>query len=68
MSFGESKASDSECASGDGGSVDGGGGGRVTSSIRLSSVDHVEHGNNLRRRQRTFSLQPTNSELEHKKI
>lgn len=67
ISLGESKASDSVCVgkgvvSGEGGSVVGGGG-NVTSRIRLSSVDHVEQGSNRRRKHKTFSLQPTNSEL-----
>lgn len=67
ISLGESKPSDSECGgnvvSGEGGSVVGGGG-NVTSRMRLSSVLHVEQGSNRRRRHKTFSLQPTNSELQ----
>jgi len=65
-SLDESKASDSECegnaVSGEEGSVVGGGG-NVTSRMRLSSVLHVEEGNNRRRRHNTFILEPINSEL-----
>ena len=66
ISSGESKASDSECegnmVSGEEGSVVGGGG-NVTSRMRLSSVLHVEEGNNRRRRHNTLILEPINSEL-----
>jgi hypothetical protein len=62
----ESKASDSECGenvvSGEEGSVVGAGG-NVTSNTRLSSVLHAEQGSKRRRRHRTLSLEPTNSEL-----
>lgn len=65
ISLGES-TSDSQCGenvvSGEEGSVVGGGG-NVSSKTRLSSVLHDEQGSNRRRRHRTLSRKPTNSEL-----
>jgi hypothetical protein len=64
--LGESKASYSVCegyvVSGEEGSVVGGGG-DVTSRMRLSSVLQLEQGSNRRRRHNTLILEPINSEL-----